>query len=71
MQAMEFMDWFKPAWDSLCNEEQIILGEFYLVTGNKVDVVSNLSERLTCGRSDVYRQKEKAVEHLSILLFGY
>lgn len=65
------MNWFKPAWDTLCEEEQIILSEFYLVAGSKTDAVGNVSEKLFCGRSDVYRKKEKAVEHLSILLFGY
>jgi len=70
-QAVEFMNWFKPAWDTLCEEERIILSEFYLVAGSKTDALGNVSEKLFCGRSDVYRKKEKAVEHLSILLFGY
>ena len=65
------MNWFKPAWDTLCEEEQIIFSEFYLVTGKKIDAVENLSDILFCGRSDVYRRKDKAVEHLSILLYGY
>ena len=36
-----------------------------------VDAVENLSDILFCGRSDVYRRKDKAVEHLTILLYGY
>ena len=70
-QAVEFMNWFKPAWDTLCEEEQIILSEFYLVAGSKTDAVGNLSERLFVDRSNVYRRKDKAVEHLSIMLYGY
>jgi len=70
-QAVEFMSWFKPAWDTLCEEERIILSEFYLVNGKKTDAVGNLSERLYCGRSEVYRRKDKAVERFSALLFGY
>jgi hypothetical protein len=71
IQAVEFMNWFKPAWDTLCEEEQIVLSDFYLVAGSKADLVEGLSERLQCGRSDVYRRKDKAVEQLSVLLFGY
>ena len=70
-QAVEFMNWFKPAWDTLCEEEQIILSEFYLVAGGKTEAVDNLSERLFVDRSNVYRRKDKAVEHLSIMLYGY
>ena len=70
-QSVEFMDWFKPVWYILSEEEQIILSEFYFVTGKKIDAVENLSEILFCGRSDIYRGKDKAVEHLSVLLYGY
>jgi len=70
-QALEFMNWFKPAWDTLSEEEQIILSEFYLVTGSKTGVVGNLSEKLYIDRSNVYRRKEKALEHLTVLLYGY
>ena len=70
-QAVEYMNWFKPAWDSLCEEEQIILSEFYLVEGSKTKAVENLSERLFVDRSNVYRRKDKAVEHLSSMLYGY
>lgn len=29
-QAMEYMDWFKPAWDSLSDDERYILECFYI-----------------------------------------
>ena len=70
-QALEFMSWFKPAWDTLCDEEKIILSEFYLVNGKKTDAVGNLSEQLFVDRSNVYRRKDKALEHLSIMLYGH
>jgi len=71
IQAVEFMKWFKPAWDTLNDEEQMILSEFYLSTGKKTDLVESLSEKLYIDRSNVYRRKEKALEHLSVLLYGY
>jgi adenylosuccinate lyase len=70
-QAVEFMDWFQPAWDALRNEEQMILSEMFLISGIKVDTVKNLSERLVVDRSNVYRRRDKALEHLSVLLYGY
>lgn len=70
-QAVQYMNWFKPAWDTLSEEERIILAEFYLVLGNKTDAVKNICKRLFCCRSNVYHLKDKAMVHLSILLFGY
>ena len=29
-QALEYMDWFQPAWDALTEDEQYVLKEFYL-----------------------------------------
>ena len=70
-QAVEYMDWFKPAWDTLSAEEQIVLTEFYLILDNKTDSVRNICKRLFCCRSNAYHRKDKAMVHLSILLFGY
>jgi len=63
-QAVEFMNWFKPAWDTLCEEEQIILSEFYLVAGSKTDAVENISEQLHIERAQIYRRKDKALNRL-------
>ena len=41
------------------------------MSGSKIDTMENLSDMLFCGRSYIYRRKEKAVEPLRILLFGY
>ena len=41
------------------------------MTGKKIDAVEDISDTLFFGRSDVYRHKDKVVEHLSILLYGY
>jgi len=71
IQAVEFMDWFKPAWDTLSQEEQIILSEFYLVSGKNTGGVESLCEILFIDRSNVYRRKDKAINHLSIMLYGY
>ena len=69
-QAVEFMNWFKPAWDTLCEEEQIILSEFYLVAGSKSDAVENISEQLHIERAQIYRRKDKALNRLTTFLYG-
>jgi len=70
-RALEYMDWFKPAWDELGEDEQIILTEFYQ-TWNKSrnSVISNISKRLFIERSTIYSRKDKAVEKLMLLLYG-
>lgn len=30
-RALEYMEWFQPAWDSLTDDERFVLTEFYLM----------------------------------------
>jgi hypothetical protein len=69
-QAVEFMGWFKPAWDTLSEEEQTILSEFYLVKGSKTDALQNICERLNIEKTCAYTRRDKSLKHLSTLLYG-
>ena len=68
--ALEYMDWFRPAWDALTDDEQYILTEFFLNECTKTDAVKRVSQRLYVERSQVYFRKDKAVSHLALLLYG-
>ena len=69
-QALEYMEWFKPAWDELTKEERILLTEFFLSTSSKTEAVLNLSDKLFLERAQVYRRKDSALNHLALLLYG-
>jgi len=69
--AVEYMRWFLPAWCALSEVERIILSEFYQSENISRNVlISNLSCELFIERAQIYRLKDKAVEHLALLLYG-
>ena len=69
--ATEYMSWFMPAWDTLNDTERFILSELYQ-NGNttRSNLISNLSRELYLERAQIYRRKDKALEHLTLLLYG-
>lgn len=69
-QALEYMGWFQPAWDALSEDEQLILTEFFINNITKTDAISNIGDKLFLERAQVYRRKEKALNHLALLLYG-
>ena len=70
-RALQFMEWFAPAWNTLSEEEQLILTEFFLREGiSKAEALLNLGDILNIERAQVYRRKDKAVDHLALLLYG-
>jgi len=70
-RALEYMEWFKPAWDALNEDERFILSEFFLRDDiNKTEAILNIGDRLHLERAQVYRKKDNAVDHLTLLLYG-
>jgi len=70
-QALEYMEWFKPAWNELSEDEQFILTEFFLrEESNKSDAVLIIGDKLYLERAQVYRRKDKSVNRLAVLLYG-
>jgi hypothetical protein len=70
-QALEYMDWFQPAWDALTEDEQYVLKEFYLDDEQKqIDAVYNICDNFNIERSSAYNKKNRALQHLALLLYG-
>ena len=69
-QAVEFVNWFQPAWDTLTAEERETLEIFYLSEDSQTDAVLEICERFCIERSSAYKKKDRALAHLAILLYG-
>ena len=70
-QAVEYMEWFLPAWEELSEEERYVLETFY---GEDNEYGSSAAEKIAdyfqIERASAYRRKNRALEKLTILLFG-
>lgn len=63
--------WFQPAWEALSEEERFVLQEFYLnVEHKQTEAVLNICERFNIERSSAYNKKNRALQHLALLLYG-
>ena len=69
-QAVEYMDWFVPAWKQLTEEEQDVLETFYDESLGTTGAVYDICEKYHIERSTAYNRKNRAVTHLQTLLFG-
>lgn len=70
-RALEYMEWFEPAWQALTEEERFVLTEFYLSNEySPVDPVVTISQRFFIERSSAYKRKSRALAHLATLLYG-
>lgn len=70
-QAMEYMVWFRPAWEELTEDEQYVLETFY-GEGNEYgsSVIYKIADRFHIEQSSAYNKKNRALYHLTVLLFG-
>ena len=69
-RALEYMEWFNPAWDALSEDEQFVLTEFYREDGKQIDSVGNICDRFNIERSSAYNKKNRALARLALLLYG-
>lgn len=70
-QALEYMSWFRPAWNELTEDEQFVLSEFYMIEDQRqTDAVSNICDYFKIERSSAYNKKNRALERLTLLLYG-
>lgn len=70
-RALEYMEWFRPAWDALTEDEQFVLSEFYLSDdGKQTDSVGNICDHFHIERSSAYNKKNRALTRLTLLLYG-
>ena len=70
-QAVEYMDWFKPAWLALSADERYILQAFYWnAEERQTNAVYDICDHFGIERSSAYNKKNRAVQHLALLLYG-
>lgn len=67
-RALEYMEWFQPAWDALTDDEQFVLSEFYLKQQD--EAVTVICKRFPVERSSAYNKKNRALARLTTLLYG-
>lgn len=65
-QAKEYMEWFQPAWNALSEDERYVLEQFYW---HETDVYE-ICDYFGIERSSAYNKKNRAVQHLTLLLYG-
>jgi hypothetical protein len=63
------MNWFKPAWEQLTEEERYVLETFYM-DAEESGAALTISEELNIERSSAYNKKNRALDHLTMLLYG-
>ena len=65
------MNWFQPAWDELTEDEQFVLYEFYMVENQRrTDAVHTICDYFKIERSSAYNKKNRALDRLTLLLYG-
>lgn len=69
-EALQYMDWFKPAWNQMVEEEQYILKSFYAENSYECNAVYEIAEKLNIEQPTVYKRKNRALSKLQVLLFG-
>jgi hypothetical protein len=70
-QALEYMEWFRPAWNEMTEDERFILREFFLREDiAKTEAILNIGERLHIERTWVYKKKDATLTRLALLLYG-
>lgn len=70
-QAMEYMAWFRPAWEELTGDDKYVLETFY-GGGNEYgsSVIYKIADHFHIEQSSAYNKKNRALYHLTVLLFG-
>ena len=69
-RALEYMEWFRPAWDALTDDERIILTEYYMSGNMRSGANVRLSLRLHYSTAQIDRIRSKALSRLTVMLFG-
>lgn len=69
-RALEYMEWFAPAWDALTEDERFILTEYFLRDDYKTSAIASICERFSVERSAAYKKKDAALTRLTLLLYG-
>lgn len=69
-QAVEYMEWLKPAWKQLSEEEQDVLATFFIDDMYGDGAADAIARTYHIERASAYRKKNRALDHLTLLLYG-
>ena len=70
-QAVEYMEWFQPAWDELSEDEQYVLEVFYQDENSYGSYAAEtVAEHFGNEHTSAHKKKNRALDHLTVLLFG-
>ena len=69
-QAVEYMAWFQPAWDKLSDDEKYLMDIFYRQNEYGLEAAKEAGEHFGIERNSVYKKKNRALNHLVLLLYG-
>lgn len=69
-QAMEYMAWFKPAWEKLSEDERYVLNMFFQDNEYGTEAVKYVCDYFGIERNSAYKKKNRAMDHLELLLYG-
>lgn len=69
-EALEYMNWFRPAWVQMAADEQYILKSFYAENSYGCNAVYDIADKLNIEQATVYKRKNRALSRLQVLLFG-
>jgi hypothetical protein len=65
------MNWFRPAWEQLTEDERFLLESFYGdVNSYGSGAASYIAEHFGIEQSSAYKRKNRALDRLTVLLFG-
>ena len=68
--ALEYMEWFMPAWTNLAQQDQKILREYYMSGNQRSGASVRLQYELNYSERQIDRLRASALETLSLLLLG-
>ena len=70
-QAVEYMNWFVLVWNELSEDERYVLQAFYGEDNEYGSgAADDVAEHFGIERASAYRRKNRALERLTVLLFG-
>ncbi len=70
-QAVEYMEWFLPAWEELSEDDRYVLDAFYSEENEYgSSAADDIADYFGIERASAYRRKNRALAKLTTLLFG-
>lgn len=69
-QAVQYMDWFLPAWQLLSDDDRFVLEAFFLTDGTREDSIDHVCNHFYVERDTAYRKKNRALDRFATALYG-